>query len=71
MVYRRLHQDFWEELSLNCIYIDRAEKVGCGNPKNCEFCGFDYEEHKRRIKRGLVKGEDGLWHMVATKKVTE
>lgn len=53
---------------MNCIYIDRAENVGCDNPKDCEFCGFDYTEHKQRIKRGLVKGEDGLWHMVATKR---
>lgn len=34
--------------------------------KQCKTCGWNEEEHERRISRGLVTGSDGLRHFIAT-----
>lgn len=53
-----------------CIYFDRqTEMTGCDDKqKKCSKCGFEYTEHQKRINKGLVQGENGLWHYVATKR---
>lgn len=38
----------------------------------CPRCGWNSEEHERRIARGLTTGENGLRHFSKTKfKITE
>lgn len=38
----------------------------------CSRCGWNSEEHERRISGGLTRGEDGLKHFSKTKyKITE
>lgn len=36
---------------------------GYVNAEYCKYCGFDKDEHERRLKLPLVKGADGLRRM--------
>lgn len=37
----------------------------------CENCGWNEAEQKRRVSRGLVRGSDGLRHMTVSPSVIE
>lgn len=39
------------------------------HPYDCPRCGWNSEEHDRRIARGLTKGENGLKHFTKSKAV--
>lgn len=44
--------------------IDGCLQGGCAKFQDldaCKICGFNKEEHARRLKLPLVKGPDGLW----------
>lgn len=39
------------------------------HPWQCPRCGWNAEEHERRINGGLVTGSDGLKHFTKSKAV--
>lgn len=44
-----------------------ARKYPCYEHQ-CETCGWNEEEHERRISRGLVTGSNGLRHFTITQE---
>lgn len=38
------------------------------HPSECERCGWNVSEHKRRVSRGLTVGRTGLYHFTVTRE---
>ena len=59
------------KLNLSPYEKTRYSRVYPCYESQCATCGWNEQEHKRRVSRGLVIGSDGLRHMTVSPAATE